>query len=49
MLKSSVYARRSRMVDLVSENLKASVIIKVIVGEFGVSERQVWRDWGSRE
>ena len=36
------------MIELVSQELKLSVVIKAIVGEFGGSERQVWRDWGSR-
>lgn len=47
-MKPDVYARRVRIVNLMSGGLAPQEIIKYIVGEFGISERQAWRDWSSR-
>jgi len=47
-VKPDVYARRVRIVNLMSEGFEPLEIIKFIVGEFGISERQAWRDWSSR-
>ena len=47
-MKDSVIRRRERMVKLYSDGYSPSEIVSYIVSVFGISERQAWRDWGSR-